>query len=99
MIDYDKDKFNYEDSDKIILEKFKDWVGDLPLLIINNENTYNYLEYLDNEKEPILSYLGFKYSDDVIDKIIKKYKLEQSNYITDLLYEALIYGSNNKNNL
>ena len=33
-----------------------------------------------------------------IDDIIEKYNLEPSNYIVDLLYEALIYESNNKRN-
>lgn len=96
MVNYDKDKFNYEDSSKVILEKFKSWVGDLNLLIIDNTYTYNYLEYLNNKKISIFKYLGLKFSDDVIDKIIKKYNLEQSNYIVDLLYEALIYESNKK---
>ena len=37
-----------------------------------------------------------EYNDNIIDEIIKKYNLEPSNYIVDLLYEALIYESNNK---
>ena len=36
------------------------------------------------------------FSDDVIEEVIDKYKLEPSNYIVDLLYEALIFESNNK---
>ena len=55
----------------------------------------NYLNMLSNEKESILKYLNLEYSDDVIEKIIDKYKLEQNNYIVDLLYEALIYNDNN----
>ncbi len=38
------------------------------------------------------------YNDEIIDDIIEKYNLEPSNYIVDLLYEALIYESNNKRN-
>ena len=35
-----------------------------------------------------------KYNDNIIDEIIEKYNLENSNYIVDLLYEALIYEYN-----
>ena len=35
-----------------------------------------------------------KYNDNIIDEIIEKYNLENSNYIVDLLYEALIYENN-----
>lgn len=95
MIDYDKDNFIYVNDDKIIMDKFKKWVGELDLLIIDNQYTYNYLEFLDNKKESIFSYFGLKFSDDVIDKIVKKYNLKFSNHIVDLLYEGLIYSSNN----
>ena len=94
MINYDKDKFIYEEENNTILKKFKTWIEDLELLIIDNDYTINYLEYLSNKKESIFSYLGLKFSDEVIDKIIKKYQLEPSNYIVDLLYEALIYENN-----
>lgn len=96
MIDYDKDKFNYENSSDIIFEKFIKWIGKIDLLIIDNTYTYNYLEKINNKKISIFKYLNLKYSDDVIDKIINKYNLKESNYIVDLLYEALIYESNNK---
>jgi hypothetical protein len=96
MISYDKYSFKYVDDGKIILEKFKRWAKDLDLLIIDNEYTYNFLKDIDNKKESIFNYLGLEFSDDVIDKVISKYNLEPSNYIVDLLYEALIYESNNK---
>ena len=78
------------------MDKFKKWSKGLPLLIIDNTYTYNFLEDIDNEKKSIFTYLGLEYSDDVIDKVIQKYNLKPSNYIVDLLYEALIYESNNR---
>lgn len=95
LISYDKDSFKYVDSSNEIINNFKIWAKDLPLLIIDNTYTYNFLTELDNPKESIFKYLDLEISDDVIDKVISKYKLEPSNYIVDLLYEALIYESNN----
>ena len=96
MINYDKDKFKYVNSGNIILDDFKKWADNLDLLIIDNEYTLNYLKELDNEKISIFKYLNLKFSDDVIDKRMKKYNLKPSNHIVDLLYESLIYESNNK---
>ena len=81
MISYDKEKFIYKNETDEILEEFKKWSEDLPLLILNNSYT--------------LDYLKIPFSDDIIDIIINKYNLQPSNYIVDLLYEALIYESNN----
>ena len=96
MISYDDDKFNHCDNGKDILSKFTDWTSNLDLLIIDNEYTKNYLMNINNNMESIFKYLDMTYSDDVIDKIVDKYNLEYSNYIVDLLYEALIYESNKK---
>ena len=96
LISYDKNSFKYVDDYRKILDKFKKWSKGLPLLIIDNTYTYNFLEDIDNEKKSIFTYLGLEYSDDVIDKVIQKYNLKPSNYIVDLLYEALIYESNNR---
>lgn len=98
LISYDKDKFVYKDSTKGIMDDFKKWIEDIPLLIIDNSYTENYLKDIKNVRESIFSHLNMSYSDDVIGKIIQKYNLEDSNYIVDLLYEALIYESNNKIN-
>ena len=73
-----------------ILEEFKNWIQDYPLLIIDNEYTKNYLSSIPNPKESIFKYLDILNDDKVIDKMISKYQLEPSNYIVDLLYEALI---------
>lgn len=99
MINYDKDNFIYKDSTKEILTDFKNWSDKLPLLIIDNSYTLNYLEELENNKESIFKYLNMEYNDYIIDDIMKKYNLKPSNHIVDLLYEALIYESNKKQNL
>ena len=96
MISYDKDSFNYVDSKEEILTNFQNFIEDYDLLIIDNEYTANYLEDIENKKESIFKYLKMDFSDDVIEEVIDKYKLEPSNYIVDLLYEALIFESNNK---
>ncbi len=91
IINYDKDSFKYVDDDKIIVDKFKEFIEDYDLLYIDNLYTKNYLNFFNNKKENILDYLGEEYSDDVLDKILKKYNIEPSNYIVDILYEALIF--------
>lgn len=90
MCSYDKDSFNYVDSTDLILDKFKEFVGDLPLLIIDNSYTRNFLNIFDNNKECVFNYMDINNNDDSIQEMINKYKLEESNYIVDLIYEALI---------
>lgn len=90
MCSYDKDSFTYLDTTDEILDKFREFVSDLPILIIDNIYTRNYLESISNNKECIFDYLDIKNSDEAIQEIINKYKLEPSNYIVDLLYEAII---------
>lgn len=90
MCSYDKDSFNYVDNTDLILDKFKEFVGDLPLLIIDNSYTRNFLNIFDNNKECVFNYMDINNNDDSIQEMIDKYKLEESNYIVDLIYEALI---------
>lgn len=90
MFSYDKDSFTYKDTKEEILNDFTKWTEDLPLLILDNQYTPKYLDSLSNQQESILKYLNEEYQDDIIEKIINKYNLEPSNYIVDLLYEALI---------
>lgn len=90
MVSYDKSSFTYKNSTKEILNEFKDWIEDLPLLIIDNSYTENFLETIPNKKESIFKYLDKKYHDNIIEELIKEYELEPSNYIVDLLYESLI---------
>jgi len=90
MISYDKDLFNYVDSTDEILNEFKTFTDDLPLLIIDNAYTKNFLSDLSNPKESIFKYLDKEYHDQIIEEIIKEYDIEPTNYIVDILYESLI---------
>lgn len=90
MINYDNDSFKYVMSTKSLMKNFKKFIEDLPLLIIDNSYTRNYLEEFDNEKESVFKYLNLDITDDVFDKLINKYNLKVSNYLVDLIYEALI---------
>lgn len=96
VIQYDKKAFTYVDNPNFIPEKFKSWAKDFPLLIIEQSYTLDYLKELDNKKELIYPYLNMEHSYNVFNKIIKKYNLEPSNHLVDLLYEAIIYENNNK---
>ena len=96
LISYDKDYFKYVNDDKKILKAFSKWSKKLPLLILDNSYTNDYLSGLKNKKESICNYLDTEYSDDLIGELIKKYKLEPSNHIVDLLYESMIMHDNEK---
>ena len=90
MTDYDNDYFKYVATTKNLLKNFKKFSSNLPLLIIDNSYTRNYLEGLENDVYSIFEYLDLDFSDVVFDRLINKYNLEPSNYLVDLLYEALI---------
>ena len=90
MTDYDNESFKYVKTTKTLMKHFKKFIEDLPLLIIDNSYTRNYLEDIKNKKESVFKYLGLDVSDDVFDRLMNKYHLEASNYLVDLLYEALI---------
>lgn len=90
IISYDPDSFHYVESTQELLDFFSSWSEDLPLLIMNNGYTENYLADLTNDKEAIFPYLNMEFSDEVIRLMIEKYHLVESNYVVDLLYEALI---------
>ena len=96
IISYDKNQFTYVNNIYFILEKFKKWSKNYPLLIIEETYTLDYLKEIKNKKELIYPYLNMEYSYDVFDKIKEKYKLKPSNHLVDLLYEAIIYEGNNK---
>ena len=96
IISYDKEMFTYAKSIYFILNKFKHWIEDYPLLIIEEVYTPKYLKEIDNSKELIYPYLNLEYSSAVFNKIMDKYKLEPSNHLVDILYEAIIYEGNNK---
>ena len=90
MISYDKEMFTYVDND-IILNKLVNFIGKDRLLIIDNSYTLDYLKNINNKKESVFKYLDLEFSNDVFDKLIDKYKLEPSNHLVDLLYEALMF--------
>ena len=96
LISYDNDYFTYVDDDKDILKEFKKWSNNLPLLILDNNYTKGYLSKLKNKKESICNYLDTEYNDDLINYLIKEYKLEPSNHIVDLLYESMIMNDKKK---
>jgi len=90
IISYDKDMFTYVNKDEIINEFIK-FIDDYSLLIMDDFYTKEYLSNIKNNKESILKYLNLEYSFDIFDKIIDKYKLEKTNHLVDLLYEAIMF--------
>ena len=58
MISYDKENFIYVKDEKKLIEEFKKFIKDLPLLIIDNSYTLDYLKGFDNSKESIFKYLN-----------------------------------------
>ena len=95
-IQYDKKSFTYVNNIYFIIEKFKQWAKDYPLLLIDDTYTLDYFSELDNKKELIYPYLNLERSMDVVDIMMEKYHLEPSEHIVDLFYEAIIYEGNNK---
>ena len=95
MIQYDKKNFNYVNNIYFILEKFKQWSKDYPLLLLENDYTNAYLKELDNSKELVYPHLNMEYEMNIFDKILEKYKLEPSDHLVDIIYEAIIYEGNN----
>ena len=93
IIQYDKNMFNYVDNIYFIPEKFKQFVEDLPLLVLDDTYTLDFLSYLDNKKELVYPYLDIEFSLDVIDRLKDKYNLEDSNHLVDLIYESLIFNT------
>lgn len=91
FIQYDKKSFTYVDNKYFILEKFKHWVEDYPLLILEESYTRDYLDEISNKKELVYKYLDMTYSQDIFERIMEKYKLEPSNHLVDLIYEAIIF--------
>ena len=74
MINYDKEDFKYVDSSEEIMNQFQEFIGDYDLLIIDNAYTKKYLEKIKNKKESIFKYMHMRFSDNVIERMIKKKK-------------------------
>lgn len=90
MLNYDNEAFKYAKTTKKIMDNFKRFIEDLPLLIIDNDYTKEYLKDIKNEKISVFSYFDIEVSYEAFEKLIKKYNLEPSDHYVDLLYEALI---------
>ena len=95
LVSYDIDSFKYTNSSNELMKLFNDFIEDYPLLIIDNSYTKDYLKDINNPQESIFKYLNLSFSNDIFDILIKKYNLIPSNHLVDLLYESLIYESNN----
>ena len=96
LISYDKEMFTYVDNIYFIIEKFKQWAENYPILIIEEEYTPKYLSELNNNKELVYPYIDMEYSLDVFNKIMDKYKIEPTNHLVDILYEAIIFHGEKK---
>ena len=94
MISYDKEMFTYVEKDEL-LKMFINFIKKDRLLIIDNYYTLDYLNDIPNKKESVFKYLDLELTNDVFDKLINKYKLEPSNHLVDLLYEALMFDKHN----
>lgn len=90
MCNYDDDLFNYADTTDEILDKFKEFIGNHKLIVLDDTYTLNYLADFLNDKELIFPYFDLEFNDKVIEELVKKYGLEPSNYMVDLVYEAII---------
>lgn len=90
IISYDKEAFTYKYSTKEIIECFKEFIKDYPLLIIDNEYTRNYLSDITNKKESLYDYFDIEHKDSIIEELMSKYNIEPTNYIVDIIYESII---------
>ena len=90
IISYDKEAFTYKYSTEEIIESFKDFIKDYPLLIIDNEYTRNYLSDITNKKESLYDYFDIEHKDSIIEELMSKYNIEPTNYIVDIIYESII---------
>lgn len=94
IISYDKDCFKYVDEVDELWNDFNKWSDNLTIIHMDDPYTLNYINHLTNAKALVHDYLDIPYTEKFIETIIDKYKLEPTNYIVDLLLEALIYHSN-----
>ena len=97
LIQYDKKQFTYVNNIYFIIEKFKQWAKDYPLLLLEEEYTKKYLSEMDNHKELVYPYFDLEFDNEIFNKIIDKYHLQHTEHLVDLVYEAIIYEGNKKN--
>lgn len=89
-INYDSASFTYVNTEQDIMDNFKRFNDNLPILILDNIYTKEFIESINSNINCILDYLDMEYSENIVDEIINKYHLEPSEHIVDLLYEALM---------
>jgi hypothetical protein len=94
MLNYDNDSFTYLDNKEEIKDKFKEWIEELPLLLLDNTYTLDYFKDIENNKELVYDYLDMEYNNEVFNNLLTKYNLEPSDHLVDLVYEAIINESN-----
>ena len=94
MLNYDNDSFTYLDNKEEIKDKFKEWIEELPLLLLDNTYTLDYFKDIKNNKELVYDYLDMEYNNEVFNNLLTKYNLEPSDHLVDLVYEAIINESN-----
>ena len=94
MLNYDNDSFTYLDNKEEIKNKFKEWIEELPLLLLDNTYTLDYFKDIENNKELVYDYLDMEYNNEVFNNLLTKYNLEPSDHLVDLVYEAIINESN-----
>lgn len=94
MLNYDNDSFTYLDNKEEIKDKFKEWIEELPLLLLDNTYTLDYFKDIENNKELVYEYLDMEYNNEVFNNLLTKYNLEPSDHLVDLVYEAIINESN-----
>ena len=94
MLNYDNDSFTYLDNKEEIKDKFKEWIEELPLLLLDNTYTLDYFKDIENNKELVYDYLDLEYNNEVFNNLLTKYNLEPSDHLVDLVYEAIINETN-----
>ena len=87
MISYDKDDHSYLDSTESMLRALKDFAKDKTIYIMDNSYTKDYLKEFNTSF--IEDFLGEE-KDNFLERMIKKYNIQPTNYIVDILYESII---------
>lgn len=90
MINYDNNMFIYKENNNEIINDLKIFIEDYDILYLSEEFTMKYLESIKNKKEQVYNYIDIVNNYDVINNLIKKYNLEPSNHLVDLIYESII---------
>lgn len=98
LTSYDKSDFVYKQTSAEIMKDFNLWANNAELLILQDAFTQNYLTHynITNPQSWVLQKLNLSHHDLVFEEILQKYNLAPSNYLVDILFEALIWESNNQ---